>query len=85
VFTLWTSGDECGTSSPGRATLLFYTVNGCLSLGIYTDVILLSLLSFSVRMTVSPMARHEGRVHGRGRAGLPDGVDAACNGCARRV
>jgi hypothetical protein len=39
-----------------RATLSFYTVIDCHSLGIYT-VILLSLLSFAVKMTVSPKAR----------------------------
>jgi hypothetical protein len=38
-----------------RAALLFYTVVGCHSLGIYA-VILWSLLSLSVRMTVSPWA-----------------------------
>ena len=36
-----------------KATQPFYTVVGCHSLGIYT-VILLALLSFSVKMTVSP-------------------------------
>jgi hypothetical protein len=61
---------EAGPPSPGRHchSALPLTVIACHYLGIYT-LILLSLLSFSVKMAVSPPARPTSRARGGSRRG----------------